>query len=290
MTQDAISEVSNQQERLMQIGAHLQEVRAQQGLSLEKVSGETLIQARLLRAIEAGDMSALPEPVYIRGFVKRYADYLGLDGTKTAAAFPVNTQSQPIPEAWTTSAAAQLRPLHLYAAYIALIVAAVSGVSYLLSALTPPSVSPQRSAESEQVEPEPAAQESGAEGGNPELSAAVPATSDPAGQILSEGAVASPLGEEDAAAAADSEAPVQVSLELVERSWLRVIVDGSEEFEGVLQEGASQTWTAENSVTVRAGNAGGVKLAVNNQPPEVMGAPGSVTEQTFSPDTAEAEE
>lgn len=273
MTQDAVSEMSDQQEQLIQIGAHLQEARHQKGLSLDEVASKTLIQARLLRAIESGDLSALPEPVYIRGFVKRYADYLGLNGTEVASAFPLNTDSQPLPSGWNASAAAQLRPLHLYAAYVALIVIAISGVSYLLSTITPSTVSQQSSGVSETAEdasPEPA---------TPEVSD----TAEPEDASGPDAALAADEAGETPPTA-QSDAPVQVSLELVERSWLRVIVDGTEEFEGVLQEGETQDWTAENTVTVRAGNAGGVVLAVNGQPPAAMGEPGSVSEQTFSPE------
>lgn len=285
MNQDSMCEASSQQEQLIQIGAHLQDVRNQQGLSLDDVAAKTLIQTRLLRAIEAGDMDALPEAVYVRGFVKRYADHLHLDGTKVAASFSVNTQTQPLPSSWNASAAAQLRPLHLYAAYVALIVAAVSGVSYLLSVLSPPTVTQQASSSNQEAIAQSDAEEGGSSAALGETEATESTASLDASEEPSAAAIASEESDEVSQSDGDPEAPVEVSLELVERSWLRVVVDGSEEFEGVLQEGTEQTWTAENEVTVRAGNAGGVLLAVNRQPAEVMGEPGSVSEQTFSPET-----
>jgi pseudouridine synthase len=57
------------------------------GLSLEAVASKTLIRASLLQAIEHGDLDSLPEPVYIRGLIRRYGDALGLDGEALAIQF-----------------------------------------------------------------------------------------------------------------------------------------------------------------------------------------------------------
>ncbi|MGB3613520.1 MAG: DUF4115 domain-containing protein, partial [Elainellaceae cyanobacterium] len=196
---------------------------------------------------------------------------------KVAASFLVNPQTQPLPSTWNASAAAQLRPLHLYAAYVALIVAAVSGVSYLLSALSPGTVTTQQ-----QTAPTESAV---VEGNGTEAPPSRSPEPEEVGEIGTAAIASEADPESPDQADATPDSPVEVSLELVERSWLRIVVDGNEEFEGVLQEGAEQTWTAENEVVVRAGNAGGVLLAVNKRPAEVMGQPGSVSEQTFSIDT-----
>jgi len=51
-----------------------------------------MIQPRVIRAIEAGNLKELPEGVYIRGFLRRYADALGLDGHALASEFPLEPQ------------------------------------------------------------------------------------------------------------------------------------------------------------------------------------------------------
>ncbi|MEB3229700.1 MAG: DUF4115 domain-containing protein, partial [Leptolyngbyaceae bacterium] len=79
--------------------------------------------------------------------------------------------------------------------------------------------------------------------------------------------------------------PVRVQLEMKERSWLRVTVDGQLDFEGVLDEGTQRTWAGETNVLVRVGNAGGVLAAFNESEAEIMGDPGSVQERLFSPDS-----
>lgn len=76
-------------EKLRQLGQQLQGVRQQQGVSLEDVSTKTLIRQALLKALEAGDVESLPEPVYLRGFIRRYGDLLGLAGQELADQLPL---------------------------------------------------------------------------------------------------------------------------------------------------------------------------------------------------------
>lgn len=62
-----------------ELGLTLQREREKQGLSIEVVMEATKISRTNLVAMEGGDRSALPHPVYAKGFVRSYARYLGLD-------------------------------------------------------------------------------------------------------------------------------------------------------------------------------------------------------------------
>jgi cytoskeleton protein RodZ len=79
-----------QLDQLKEIGAHLQQVRQSQSRSLEEIATKTCIRLPLLQALEAGHGQILPEPVFVQGFIRRYADLLGLDGTSLARTFFVN--------------------------------------------------------------------------------------------------------------------------------------------------------------------------------------------------------
>ena len=57
----------------------LQKRREQLELSLSEAEQATRIRAKYIEAIEAGDYGTLKDDVYARGYVKNYADYLGLD-------------------------------------------------------------------------------------------------------------------------------------------------------------------------------------------------------------------
>ncbi len=64
------------------VGKTLLERRTARSLSLEKVSQVIKIRLPYLQAMERGDWDALPGEVYVRGFIRRYANYLGIDGDK----------------------------------------------------------------------------------------------------------------------------------------------------------------------------------------------------------------
>ena len=61
------------------IGHKLKQAREEQRISLENASESTRIRVPYLQALEAGDMARLPSPVQARGFLRNYAEYLGLD-------------------------------------------------------------------------------------------------------------------------------------------------------------------------------------------------------------------
>jgi hypothetical protein len=65
---------------VFEIGNSLREARVRQQLELSEVELATKIRARYLRALEEESFEALPAQTYVKGFLRTYADYLGLDG------------------------------------------------------------------------------------------------------------------------------------------------------------------------------------------------------------------
>ena len=61
------------------VGAFLREAREITGRSVADVAGSLRIRAKFLQSIEDGRYEDLPGQVYARGFVRSYADYLGLE-------------------------------------------------------------------------------------------------------------------------------------------------------------------------------------------------------------------
>jgi transcriptional regulator with XRE-family HTH domain len=66
------------------IGERLREARTARGLELPEIEKRTKIRARYLRALEEEQWDVLPADAYVRGFLRTYADYLGLDGAAMA--------------------------------------------------------------------------------------------------------------------------------------------------------------------------------------------------------------
>lgn len=121
-------------ESLRAMGRTLAEVRQQLGFNLEQIHVRTHIPLRHLQAIESGDLSRLPEQIYVRGFVQRMAEALGLDGKALAAALP-RTESVAVVPDWSqrdrsTNPALELKPWHLYAGYGVMVASGLAWVSH----------------------------------------------------------------------------------------------------------------------------------------------------------------
>jgi cytoskeleton protein RodZ len=65
---------------VFEIGNSLREARLRQGLEIPRIEAETKIRGKYLRALEEEQFEVLPGDTYVKGFLRTYADYLGLDG------------------------------------------------------------------------------------------------------------------------------------------------------------------------------------------------------------------
>jgi len=65
---------------VFEIGNSLREARLRQAYELPRVEADTKIRAKYLRALEEEHFEVLPGETYVKGFLRTYAEYLGLDG------------------------------------------------------------------------------------------------------------------------------------------------------------------------------------------------------------------
>jgi Helix-turn-helix domain len=65
---------------MFEIGTSLREARLRQGLDFPELEQATKIRGKYLRALEDEEFDLLPAQTYVKGFLRSYADYLGLDG------------------------------------------------------------------------------------------------------------------------------------------------------------------------------------------------------------------
>ena len=65
---------------MFEIGHSLREARVRQGLDYSQVELATKIRAKYIRALEEEEFAVLPPGTYIKGFMRSYAEFLGLDG------------------------------------------------------------------------------------------------------------------------------------------------------------------------------------------------------------------
>ncbi|MGB5632072.1 MAG: RodZ domain-containing protein [Waterburya sp.] len=250
---------TDQLQQLLDIGTKINQIRIAKNISLDTVAANTLISQRLLEAIEAGDIQELPEPFYIQALVSKFAQEIGakeiqfefeseLDSKLTSTSPQKNSQGF-----WLNF---QLRSLHLYLLYIFLVIVSVKGITTLV----------ERPVIINQTPPQSSA-------ANPEVAPGESKTTDKVNQPKTIPQFVSQSNNSDA---------VSVGINLQERCWLKVMVDGKLAFEGVLPEGTQRQWTGRREVTIKAGNAGGVVINFNNEQQKVLGAPGQVEEITYT--------
>ena len=79
------------------LGAGLRAMREASGRSLIEYSVQTRVHTRLLRALEEGDFSALPSRVFSIGYVRAYANALGLDEQSCVERFKRESPDSSVP-------------------------------------------------------------------------------------------------------------------------------------------------------------------------------------------------
>jgi cytoskeleton protein RodZ len=264
------------------IGRVLEMARKQRGLTLDEAEHATKIRKRYLDGLEREDFGVLPDAVYARGFLKTYANYLGLDGEELARELRDRRRSRRdrsvaygVPKAsefdkplinpseltgkerrgisWGTV-------LNLLVAL--LLLAAVVGSLYYVGL----------GAQSAGEDPEPRqpAQQDAAGDRQPRAGGAPPAADDGA-----------PERPQPAAAPQPETLSVVVSVD-GDPSWLSVLTDGRLAYEQIAQPGFSQSFEAQREVSIKTGNAGAVGVEVNGQDLGKLGESGEVLTREFT--------
>jgi cytoskeleton protein RodZ len=64
---------------MFEIGSTLREARVRRKLTLQQVEEDTKIRVKYVQAMENEDFDVVPSPTYVKGFLRTYSEYLGLD-------------------------------------------------------------------------------------------------------------------------------------------------------------------------------------------------------------------
>ncbi|NEQ37889.1 MAG: helix-turn-helix domain-containing protein [Okeania sp. SIO3I5] len=257
-----------QSQALRDIGHKLKMFRDKNSICLEKVSVVTMIRINLLEAIEEGNLEKLPEPVYIQGMIKRYADAMGLDGEELAKLFPTAKTQEITKKSFPNVSMFQLRPYHLYFLYVLLVILSVRLLPYVISSSyilgrekgITNSEKQQYQAENE---------------GN--LLASVSPENRKTEQKSSAQTTTEKLEKKN------QKQPVVLSVIVKEESWVSIEIDGKIAFEGTLAQGTQKSWSAQKQLVFWAGNAGGIFIPINNGQNMQLGKLGEVKQVVFTP-------
>jgi hypothetical protein len=284
------------------------------GLTLADVQDEIKINSRFLDALERGDYSTLPTPVHVRGYLRNYARFLELDPAPLLERYEANVRQQPQaapaapPEEPEPVPAPSVQPeqpffnpvnveLHGEAGgadstvRLVIIVALLVTIGLAVSRFLP-MVRGQGDGRDNlpaMIESILAGDEEEATGETaPEEEGLMPATtSEP---ILPTGRN-NPDAQSTVQAAPSPTRPrlpatmdeILLRLDITERTWMRVTVDGEIVFEDQVTQGDGPfEWEALEEAQLLTGNAAGVFITINGTEIGKLGGRGEVQEQTWT--------
>ncbi|PAX51163.1 helix-turn-helix domain-containing protein [Brunnivagina elsteri] len=289
-----------QEEQFREIGVYLRQAREEKAISIEEVATHTRIRAAFIEAIEQGRAEDLPEAVFVQGFMRRYCDAIGIDGTILTA----NFGDLFLPMAYGSENKSIEKKSSLYiplaVPYVLLLIGASLGLFYILSpkrngesivqnnkltaTSTPSPTNTQNSIPvvvSETSTPKASPTQSPTTTSTPEASPTLSPTANPTPTPISTPSV---TPTPSISPTIKSGSGVEVEIELQGESWLRVKVDGKTAFEGTLKKGDKQAWTGAKEVSVYSGNAGAVLVSANKKTATVMGGEGSLKFIKYAPE------
>ncbi len=266
------------------LGERFRAAREARGLSLSDVAEQIRIRSVYLAAIEDENWSAIGAPVYIRGFLRTYGRFLGLDTEEIVAEFAgeSRTVAGPGPAAASTYFAEEAPPprqlswliwaaslvavlLIAYVAYSAMTLHARQNPTLAaLPSNSPSATAPASDSSLPSASPTPGGSATPSPGGS-----ASPSPSGSASPSPQASATPGPL------------APHVLELRLMAPSWVRVTVDGNVSMEGTFPAGTARRFQGKTAV-LRIGNAGGVEILVDGKDVGLLGKAGDVVERSFT--------
>jgi len=260
------------------LGERFRAAREARGLTLSDVAEHIRIRSVYLAAIEDENWSAIGAPVYIRGFLRTYARFLGLEPEEVVAEF--NSQASAPPPPVPTAPGAPPRTSYLAdeappVRTLSPLIWAASLVAVVLIAIVVYNEATLRARQNGGVLPSysPAADATptGATGQNPSGSPSASVSPSPSPSMTASAGVM----------ASASAPPANLEVRLSAPSWLRVTVDGNVSMEGTFPAGTVRQFHGKIA-QLRIGNAGGVEVIVDGKSMGKLGAAGDVVERSFT--------
>ncbi len=253
------------------VGTILKEAREAKGYSLSYVEQETSIRSRYLQAVENDEYDKTPGEVFLKGIIRNYGNFLGLDGLELVTQYKASAagvaaeaaRSKGIREVDKVRLNIQLKdkrdigsgtgkfempklPVKQIAAGAIAVAVLAAGYFAIPAAIDYAKNMPKdEPKQAEQAKPE-----------------------------------------EKAAIALDK---VTVELEAEGSCWLEVTADGKEAFSGMMQAKDKKIFEAKEKLVIKYGNIGAMKITVDGKPVDLKGEHG-VAVKTYTPANAAAAE
>ena len=247
-------------------GERLKKIRLDKGLSLEEVAKKTKVALNILKSIEDDGFINL-EPVYVKGFIKIYCNFLGVQPADfieeikepqvTMKLSDEEEKATPFLKPLTVQKTFPWRAVLIAAGSIAalfLIIAIFRGISRM------PKKQPSRQAATMPAKARVSASK--------QQKKTAPIQKPVIQQAQSQNI---PIR-----GSRDEQSGIRLGIHAVEDCWLQVKVDGKTIFQSVLPRGRMESWIARDRIDLWLGSAGGVELEVNGSRIPALGRRGQV--------------
>jgi cytoskeleton protein RodZ len=259
------------------LGQELKKEREARNISLDEMASSTKIVGRYLVALEEDRLDTMPGGFFVKGIIRSYARYLGLDENAILEKYreagfleepPASQFKEESPEAAPGGQSRAALWVVVAAAIVVLIVALI----FLLKPRRPsPGAAPTQAARAlSQARPStsPAAQK---------LEAVPPdkPASENASQPASEPAAKPPSAPVSEPSQTEWKG-LTMDITFQEETWLQIYADGNFKLGGLFPAGQTARVQAAKEILLYVGNAGGMTFLLNGSPAKILGRTGEV--------------
>jgi hypothetical protein len=236
------------------VGQYLRHEREKKSIPLETVSQVTRITKEKLEALERDDFKAISAPVFVRGFLRNYANFLGLDPGDVIARYESQIDLLQVAPKVTEPTPSVVKDETLVKKYLAFLGVLIIGVAIAFYFFQKSSVPPPQP-EKAQKQPE-------------QLFAGAPV-----------------IGEKQKA----REEKNSLRVLAAEQTWLRIRTEDQPVIDVLLQPQETATWTSRGDFNITVGNAGGIEIFLNGVSQGRLGKSGEVVHLVLPKKGTEAE-
>jgi cytoskeleton protein RodZ len=269
------------------VGELLKKAREESGKNLKEISNILKIRYDYLHAIEEEDFKKLPEEVYIKGYIREYAEFLNIDPQAAINAYIQQTSPPKVekPDISEIQPADKKKSKILYSFFFFSLILLVIIVSYILFFSSPEKPVLNSASENKMEMPSPAVNvapdmPNTTIGAKPLLEQSPFGTRDqltilPTVEMKKQIPLSRTYNEEKNNPEGEKYAHI-LKLLASDTTWISVTSDGTNKKEVLLKPGESITFQANNGFSLKIGNAGGVKVIFDGKEMENIGGKGQV--------------
>jgi len=254
------------------LGEQLKKGRENKNISLEDVADAIKINKKILEDLENDYHDFSLPPVYIKGFIRSYCRYIGLDEKKLLNLYEETCGKKRVEEFQKKVKSKNKIDYNKLVPLIVSLIVLISLLCYIffIKNLKGEKLVPESQRNAKKITPDVSPPEVQPLKGK-QLNTETPPTVE---KKIS--------GDQKSFPSSNT---VKIEVKARARTWMKVTTDNNPAFEVTLFQGDEVSWEGKKKIELKVGNAGGVKMDVNGLPLKPFGRSGEVVELVFEGNT-----